>query len=105
MVEVARLVVLTGILALPAAASAADAAKTTPAAAAAPSEEKPRGPAEDLVLEAAFGYGAGPFTAIAGESPRVAHGPAMHFALGWAWTIKSNQSLGLEAALDGTEIR
>lgn len=73
-------------------------AKTEPAAT---EPEKPRGPAQDLVLEAAFGYGGGPFTAIKGHDPKVAHGPAMHFAAGWAWTIKPNQSLGLELAFDG----
>jgi hypothetical protein len=99
MVVSGRLAILTAVLALPASALADE---PKPAAAAPAAEpEKPRGPAQDLVLEAAFGYGGGPFTAIKGHDPKVAHGPAMHFAAGWAWTIKPNQSLGLELAFDG----
>jgi hypothetical protein len=64
-------------------------------------EKKPRGPAEDLVIEASIGYGAGPFTAIHDRRPRIAHGPVYHFAVGWAWTVRSNQSLGVELFADG----
>lgn len=77
--------------------------ETKPAAATEPAAppEKERGPAEDLVLEASLGYGAGPFTTIAGHSPKVAHGPMFHIGVGWAWTMKYNQSVGLEAYADG----
>jgi len=105
MVELARWAVLAGILAVPGVALA-DEEKPEPEAkpaAVKPTEpaEKPRGPAEDLILEAAFGYSVGVFTAIKGHDPKVAHGPGMHFAAGWAWTVKANQSLGVEAAFDG----
>lgn len=76
------------------------AAKPEPAAAK-PAEGKVRGPAEDLIIEASIGYGAGPFTTITNHRPLVAHGPMFHVALGWAWTIRYNQSLGLEVYADG----
>lgn len=124
MVELARWVALAGLLAgivaVPARGGAAEPSAADAEKNAAPEkkaeakpegkpddkgverpDDKPRGPAEDLVLEASFGYGGGPFTAIAGHDPKVAHGPAMHFAAGWAWTVKANQSLGLEFAFEG----
>jgi hypothetical protein len=66
-----------------------------------PAEARVRGPAEDLVVEGSFGYGVGPFTTIAAHKPRVVHGPIFHLAIGWAWTIRSNQSLGLSVTADG----
>lgn len=70
-------------------------------AAASESEEKARGPAQDLVVEAGAGYSGGLFTAIAGHDPHVAHGAAFHVGAGWAWSVKSTQSLGGELFVDG----
>lgn len=67
----------------------------------APPDQKVRGPAEDLVVEAGFGYGVGALTAIDGHDPKIANGPDVHFGAGWAWTIKSNQSVGIELFFDG----
>jgi len=64
-------------------------------------EEKVRGPAEDLVIEAGAGYAGGLFTAIKGHDPHVAHGAAFHLGAGWAWTVKRTQSLGAELFVDG----
>lgn len=61
----------------------------------------PRGPAQDLVVEAGVGYAAGAFSEIQGINPKVAHGMVFHFAVGWAWTIRPNQSVGLELTADG----
>ncbi len=93
--------VFAGILAVPSAAAADEEKKAPEPAKSVEPAEKPRGPAQDLVLEAAFGYSVGVFTAIKGHDPEVAHGPAMHFAAGWAFTVKPNQSLGAEFAFDG----
>lgn len=65
------------------------------------SEEKVRGPAEDLVIEAGAGYSGGLFTAITGHDPHVAHGAAFHVAAGWAWSVTRTQSLGAELFADG----
>lgn len=64
-------------------------------------DEPVRGPAEDLVVEAGFGYGVSALTAIQGHDPKVAHGPMVHAGLGWAWTVRASHSLGVEAFLDG----
>ncbi len=116
MARLGRLLATVALVALPSSALAAEEeekksttsteeeppATTEPAASApAPAPEEKRGPAEDLIIEASIGYGAGPFTTIAGHSPKVAHGPMFHIGLGWAWTIKYNQSVGLEAYADG----
>ena len=67
-----------------------------------PKKEEVRGPAHDVVVEASIGYAGGVFTAIEGHDPTVAHGPMFHLALGYAWTIKHNQSVGIGAVADGT---
>jgi hypothetical protein len=66
-----------------------------------PSPKKERGPAEDLIAEAGFGYGVSALTAIKDHDPKVSPAPAVHFGLGWAWSIRSNQSIGLAAFFDG----
>lgn len=114
MARLGRFVATAALVALPSSALAADEEeKKTPPAAESESEAKPaekppeaapeekRGPAEDLVIEAAIGYGAGPYTTIANHSPKVAHGPMFHLGLGWAWSLRYNQSLGLEVYADG----
>lgn len=101
MAALARLVATVALVAVPEVSAADEAsapAEVKPVAAPPPAE---RGPAEDLVLEGSIGYGAGPFTTIAGRKPLVAHGPMFHLGLGWAWSIRSNQSLGLEVTADG----
>ncbi len=64
-------------------------------------EPRVRGPADNLVVEASIGYGAGVFGAIEGHDPKVAHGPMFHAGLGYAWTLRRNQSLGVAATIDG----
>lgn len=64
--------------------------------------EAVRGPADDLVVEAGIGYAVGAFTAIQGRDPAVAHGPMFHLGLGWAWTLRPNQSVGIQGFVDGT---
>lgn len=73
-------------------------ATTAPAGA---SEQKVRGPADQLVVEAGAGYSGGLFTTIKGHDPRVAHGAAFHLGLGWAWSLKSTQSVGAQLFADG----
>lgn len=109
MAALARLVATVVLVLIPAAALADDEpkgeeaeAKPAPEPVSEPKAPEPvRGPAEDLIIEASIGYGAGPFTTIAQHKPRVAHGPVFHLALGWAWSIRPNQSLGLALTADG----
>ncbi|GAC1537663.1 MAG: hypothetical protein NVS3B10_02010 [Polyangiales bacterium] len=78
-------------------------ATPAPAAETAPNPEAPvHGPANDVVAEASVGYAVGAFTAIDGHDPRVTNGPIVHVALGWAWPLRPNQSLGIQAFADGT---
>ncbi len=65
-------------------------------------EEKPvRGPAENLVIEAVGGYGIGTLTTIPNHDPTVVHGPLYHVGVGYAWTIRASNSLGVEIFADG----
>lgn len=67
-------------------------------ASAAAAAEHVQGPANDVVFETTVGYGVGAFSAIdTHNSPTIAHGPLLHAALGWAWALKANQSLGVLA--------
>ena len=103
-------VVAIGLASLPVGRAAADEpapAATSPAAATTVTATKPavadeRGPADALMVEAEVGYGVGAFTAIQGHDPKVPHGPMTHFGLGWAWTVRTNQSIGVEAFAEGT---
>jgi hypothetical protein len=100
MARLGRLIAAFALVALPSSAFAADEEeekKEASTEAEAKPGEKPaepapaaeaRGPAEDLVVEAS-------------HKPLVAHGPMFHLGLGWAWSIKYNQSLGLEVFADG----
>jgi hypothetical protein len=76
-------------------------APSASASASAPKEEV-RGPAQDLVLEVSLGYAGGVFTAIEGHDPTVTNGPMFHLGVGYAWTLKHNQSVGVAAIADGT---
>jgi len=68
----------------------------------APEPEKPvRGPAENLVIEAAAGYGIGTLTTIPNHDPQVVHGPLFHVAVGYAWTIRASNSVGVQIFADG----
>ncbi|MGZ3418418.1 MAG: hypothetical protein ACXVEE_11170 [Polyangiales bacterium] len=92
-------VALAGMLVLSSAGVAHAAEEKAPAE---KPPEKVRGPAHDLVVEAGFGYGVSALTAIDGHDPKVSPAPAVHFGAGWAWSIKSNQSVGLELFVDGS---
>lgn len=100
MAELARLAPFTA-LALVLLPSAAGAGEPGPAPGEQKSAPEERGPAKDLVLEGAAGYGGGPFTSITGVKPRVAHGAAFHVAAGWAFSLRHNQSLGATLFADG----
>lgn len=63
--------------------------------------EELRGPANNVVFEATGGYGVGAFGAIDGHDPAVAHGPLFHVGAGWAWPLRTNQSLGVLLFGDG----
>ena len=67
-----------------------------------PTLDPVHGPANQLITEASLGYGVGAFTAIDGHDPRVTNGPIFHAALGWAWALRTNQSVGIQAFADGT---
>jgi hypothetical protein len=68
----------------------------------APENPEPvRGPAENLVIEAVGGYGVGTLTTIPNHDPQVVHGPLYHLALGYAWTIRASNSIGVQLFADG----
>ncbi|MEO7096703.1 MAG: hypothetical protein ABI175_25825, partial [Polyangiales bacterium] len=85
-----------------AAAGSSSAAKAPASASADAPKVEVRGPAQDLVLELSLGYSAGVFTAIEGHNPAVANGPMFHVGVGYAWTLKHNQSVGIAAIADGS---
>ena len=79
-----------------------DAASASASASSTAPKEEVRGPAHDIVLEVSLGYAGGVFAAIDGHDPTVTNGPMFHLGIGWAWTIKHNQSVGIAAIADGT---
>lgn len=93
--------VLAAILLCSAGAAAEESSEKGSEKAPAKVEEKVRGPAEALVVEAGAGYSGGLFTAIKGHDPRAAHGAAFHLGVGWAWTVGPTQSLGAQIFADG----
>jgi len=64
-------------------------------------DEPTHGPANDIVFEGTFGYGAGVFGAVQGTDPKVTNGPMFHAGVGWAWALRTNQSVGLLAIGEG----
>ena len=80
-------------------AGSASASASTPASTL---KEEVRGPAQDVILEVSLGYAGGVFTAIEGHDPTVTHGPMFHLGVGYAWTIKHNQSVGIAVIGDGS---
>lgn len=94
---------LLAALLLSAPSTHADEAKpaTTAEPATAEPAKKERGPAENLVIEAGAGYGVGTLTTITNHSPQVVHGPTFHVGAGYAWTLRANQSIGVELFAQG----